>query len=99
MARPATEDGSTRSPGAPVPTKAVAGERDFLDDLAAVLERHNPDSAESELTNWGGWWRNRYRENPAKARRVLGELKAMVLERRITKRPGAAGVDLWKRML
>jgi hypothetical protein len=49
------------------------------------------------MTNWGGWWRNRYRENPDKARRVLAELAGMIRERRIKRNPGAAGLDLWGR--
>ena len=50
-----------------------------------------------KLKNWGGWWRNRYRENPDKARRVLAELGSMVKERRVKRNAGAAGLDLWKR--
>jgi len=62
------------------------------------LSAHSPKKAGLELENWGGWWRNRYRENPQKARRVLAELLSMVRERRIRKNAGAAGADLWKRL-
>ncbi len=67
-------------------------------DLQETLELHNPATAESELTNWGGWWRNRFRQNPAKAVRLLAEMRSMVKEGRIHKNPGAAAVDLWKRL-
>ena len=50
------------------------------------------------MKNWGGWWRNRFRENPSKAARVLAELASMVKERRINRNPGAAGLDLWNRL-
>ncbi len=54
--------------------------------------------AARELANWGGWWRNRFREDHAKADRVLAEVLSMVRERRITFSPGAAAVDLWGRL-
>ena len=50
------------------------------------------------MENWGGWWRNRYREDPEKARRVLAEVRSMIRERRIHTNPGAAGKDLWSRL-
>ena len=56
-----------------------------------------PDTARTELANWGGWWRNRFRERPNKAWRVLTEVRSMARERRITQNPGAAAADLWKR--
>ena len=46
----------------------------------------------TELANWGGWWRNRFRENPAKSRAILAELRSMIREGRITGNPGAAAV-------
>jgi hypothetical protein len=66
-------------------------------DLAQALTLHSAPKAKLELANWGGWWRNRYRENPAQARRVLAELASMIRERRIHKNTGAAGKDLWTR--
>ncbi len=78
--------------------KAAKGEKDFMRDLHDMLIKHNPDAAESELTNWGGWWRNRFRTHPAKAHRVLAELLCLVKEGRIRKTPGAAGMDLWGRL-
>ena len=51
-----------------------------------------------ELTNWGGWWRNRYRENPDKARRVLADIRSLVRERKVLGSPGAAAFDLWARL-
>ena len=82
---------SARKSGAP-------GETDFMAELQRILEALHPDIAESELTNWGGWWRNRYREDPDKTRRVLAEVAGMSRERRILKNPGAAALDLWKRL-
>ncbi len=73
------------------------GENEFLAELRETLERHDKAKARRELATWGGWWRNRYRENAAKARRVLGELKSMILEQRIKRNPGAAAKDLWGR--
>ena len=74
------------------------GEREFLEELSGTLATFNPSAAQAELTNWGGWWRNRFRENPAKARRVLAELRSMIRERRIRRNPGAAAKDLWDRL-
>lgn len=73
-------------------------ERDFLEDLRTALSGFSPGQATAEMENWGGWWRNRFREDPAKARRVLGELASMIRERKIRRNPGAAGLDLWKRL-
>ena len=78
--------------------KAVPGEREFLEDLTAVYRLFSPDTVESEQENWGGWWRQRYRESPDKARRVLADVRSMVKEGTIRKTPGAAGADLWKRL-
>ena len=58
----------------------------------------SPPGAKAELTNWGGWWRNRFRKCPDKARRVLAEIKSMILEKRIRTTPGRAAIDLWKRL-
>ena len=69
-----------------------------MGEVREVFQRSHPGLAEAELANWGGWWRNRYRENAAKARRVLAEIGAMIKERRVTANPGAAAIDLWKRL-
>ena len=69
----------------------------FLDEVRGLFPG-NPKRADTELANWGGWWTNRFRENPDKARRVLAEVASMVRERRITSNPGAAAFDLWKRL-
>ena len=74
------------------------GEREFLEELRQALQAYNPQKAEGELTNWGGWWRNRFRENPAKARHVLAELRSMIRGGRIRRNPGAAAKDLWDRL-
>ncbi len=79
------------------PEMGADGENDFLEELMLALERYDKAKARRELATWGGWWRNRYRENAAKARRVLGELKSMILEQRIKRNPGAAAKDLWGR--
>jgi hypothetical protein len=83
---------------ASVQKKAAPGEDHFMDDLGEVFRLFSPDTAEGEMENWGGWWRNRFRESPDKARRVLAEARSMVKEGTIRKTPGAAGADLWKRL-
>jgi hypothetical protein len=75
----------------------VDGENGFLEDLSAALGQFSKKQAVKEMTNWGGWWRNRYRENPDKARRILAELAGMIRERKIKRNPGAVGLDLWGR--
>jgi len=57
-----------------------------------------PTLAVAELANWGGWWRNRFRDDPDKARRVLADIASLIREGRITDNAGAAAVDLWKRL-
>ena len=79
---------------APNPT----AEKEFLAELLTVLERYSPASAEAELTNWGGWWRNAFRTDPDKSRRVLADTNNMISEGRITSNPGAAAADLWRRL-
>jgi hypothetical protein len=74
------------------------GEGGFLAELSSALATFNSSAAQSELANWGGWWRNRFRENPAKARRILAEIRSMIRERRIRHNPGAAAKDLWDRL-
>ena len=69
-----------------------------MDFLADTLRNFSPKAAHTELENWGGWWRNRYRENSAKARKVLAELAGMIREGRIRTNPGAAAKDLWQRL-
>jgi hypothetical protein len=54
--------------------------------------------ARNEMDNWGGWWRNRFRQDPEKARRVLAEIRSMIREHRIKGHPGAAATDLWSRL-
>ena len=74
------------------------GEKEFLEAVRELFGPNGTKRARVELENWGGWWRNRFRDNPGKARRVLAEVKGLVRERRITMSPGAAAVDLWKRL-
>ncbi len=74
------------------------GEAAFMSDVTEVLNLFDPKSAEADLANWGGWWRNRYRENPDKARRILADISLMTREGRITNCPGAAAQDLWRRL-
>ena len=69
----------------------------FFERLKEVLLLWSPAFAKDELANWGGWWRNRFRENPAKAQRLIAELRTMIREGGIKGNPGAAAVDLWKR--
>jgi len=80
------------------PNPNSAEERLFLVSLNNVLRRYSPDLAKTEMTNWGGWWRNAFRTSPDKTRRVLADLNNMISERRIISNPGAAALDLWKRL-
>lgn len=77
---------------------ATSPEEDFLDEVTAVLEGWKAGSSVSELGNWGGWWRNKFRKNAKKAQAVLNDVRSLVKERRITQCPGKAAVDLWKRL-
>ena len=86
----------TRSVAAP--SKRREGETEFRGEVAEVCELWQKGSSRLELENWGGWWRNRYRENPDKARRILAEVASMLREGRILKNPGAAALDLWGRL-
>jgi hypothetical protein len=74
-----------------------AGETSFLEDVEALWPQDSPDALR-EMANWGGWWRNRYRENPNKARAVLSEIRNLRKEGRPVTNPGAAAADLWKRL-
>jgi len=58
----------------------------------------SPAFAQDELANWGGWWRNRFREKPGKAQRLVAELRGMIREGRVSGNPGAAALDLWARL-
>jgi hypothetical protein len=78
--------------------KAGAAEQRFLTEVREVLGAASPQIAQQELANWGGWWRNRFRENAPKAARVLAEIRGMILERRVHTNPGAAASDLWRRL-
>ena len=78
--------------------KATEPEEKFLADVFGVICEWNPAGGRLELVNWGGWWRNRFREDPDKARRILAEIASMIREHRITGSPGAAAGDLWKRL-
>jgi hypothetical protein len=80
------------------PEETSSGENTFMEDVSQALRLFSPKSAEKELANWGGWWRNRYRESPDKARRVLAEIRSLIMERKIRKNPGAAATDLWNRL-
>ncbi len=79
------------------PEKASGEENRFLADLALTLSDFSTKQSNLELTNWGGWWRLRFREDPGKARRVLAELGSMIREKRVRSNAGAAAKDLWER--
>ncbi len=85
-----------RSVSAPV--KGQGEERDYLREVQEVLARFNPKTVSREMEGWGGWWRNRYREDQDKARRVLAEVASMVAEHRIHTGPGQTAYDLWGRL-
>jgi hypothetical protein len=78
--------------------KESPAERDFLRDVNAMYEAWKAGSSRVELANWGGWWRNRYREAPVKARKVLADIRSMVTERAVRLGPGQASMDLWARL-
>ena len=78
--------------------EAAPGESEFFEKLERVLKPTGKRQAGLELTNWGGWWRNRFRAQPDKARRVLAEVHSMLKEGRVRKNAGAAAVDLWARL-
>ena len=90
--------GSTPLQEGETPNPKAAEERLFLAELLTVLRRFDPKLASAEMANWGGWWRNAFRTNPAKTRRVLAELSSMIAEHRVHTNPGAAAADLWKRL-
>jgi hypothetical protein len=70
----------------------------FLEQLETLLKPTGARKTALEMANWGGWWRNRFRENPDKTRRVIADVANMVKEGRVIKGFGAAAVDLWKRL-
>jgi len=80
------------------PSSKGAAEQKFLAQVVEIIAAWSPKEASKELTNWGGWWRNRYRENPDKAHKILAEVRVLIREQRITGTPGAAAGDLWKRL-
>ncbi len=69
-----------------------------MQELKETLDQFDPAQAKTELDGWGGWWRNRFRENADKARRVLADIRTMITEARIKRSPGAAASDLWARL-
>jgi hypothetical protein len=77
---------------------SASGEKAFLEQVSQAMRLFAPKTAQDEIVNWGGWWRNRYRENPAKATRIIAEIASMIREKRILSNPGAAAHDLWKRL-
>ena len=89
-------DGSALSGSAQ--EKGAGDEKRFLEEVREMLELWKPTASKRELENWGGWWRNRFRENPRKAAAVLADIRSLVRERRISQTPGQAAVDLWKRL-
>jgi hypothetical protein len=84
--------------GLPREKAAESPERDFLTAVGEMMEAWKKGAGTSEMKNWGGWWRNKFRKSPKKARAVLNDVRSLVNERRITKNPGNAAVDLWKRL-
>ncbi len=78
--------------------KSNRAETNFMKDVQQTLQTFDPRSTQTELENWGGWWRNRFRENADKATRVLADVATLVKEHRIKVSPGAAAHDLWRRL-
>ena len=83
---------------ASLPRKSAGAEKEFLAQVLEMFNAWNPGSADNQLTNWGGWWRNRFRQDAGKAQRVLADVRLLVKEGRILQDPGAAAHDLWKRL-
>jgi hypothetical protein len=77
--------------------KPSTKEQNFLREVKEVLHLWSPAFAENEMQNYGGWWRNRFRESARKSARVLAEIRSMIREGRVSGNPGAAAADLWKR--
>ena len=73
-------------------------EQQFLAEVLETIATWSPKEGSQELVNWGGWWRNRFREDADKTRRIVAEIASMIREHRITGSPGAAAGDLWKRL-
>ena len=92
------ENAPTLTRSGSAPEDGVEKEKRFLADVLELIELWRPKAAKGELDNWGGWWRNRYRENRRKAQAVLADVRSLVREHRITRSPGKAAVDLWKRL-
>jgi len=62
------------------------------------MDLHNPDFAELELKHSGGFWRNRFRQDADKIRRILAEVGKMIKEGEpFSENPGATAADLWER--
>ena len=79
------------------PWQGSSEEQKFLGDLARTLADWDARQSSLELANWGGWWRNRFREDATKAWRILAEVRSMITEQRIRKNAGACAKDLWER--
>ena len=82
----------------PLEKGATEAEQDYLGDVASVMERWKKGASVMELHDWGAWWRVLFRRNPKKARAVLADVAVMVKEGRISGTPGAAAMDLNKRL-
>jgi hypothetical protein len=79
--------------------KKRASENDFLADVREIMNRWRPGFGALELEGSGANWRKWFRETPDKARRVLADITAGIKEgRQFTKNPGAAAVDLYRRL-
>lgn len=89
-----------RLPLAAAPHKKSSREAEkvFLADVKLVLDNWRAGSGAPELADWGGWWRTAFRKNARKARAVLNDVGSLAKEGRITHSPGAAALDLWKRL-
>jgi len=77
---------------------ATEAEKNYLGEVASVMERWKKGASVMELHDWGAWWRVLFRRNPKKARAVLADVAVMVKEGRISGTPGAAAMDLSKRL-
>lgn len=71
--------------------KRRAGENEALQRLEKLLSAN-------DMTNWGGTWRLRFRENPEKFNRVWNGIDEDIKNGKEIEKVGGYANDLWKRL-
>ncbi len=66
-------------------------EKEFMDRLTG-------HTGSNGMVNYGGMWRNRFRQNPDKCFRILVSLEADLKEGKLVRSRGGYLADLWKRL-